>query len=731
MGNKKISFIICGTRVNAVGWEDLLLFDDGVPEDLFKIKNQGVGGVQDSVYFVVKIYKEYTQVTLALNPKAISCSDGNRDGMLKIAIIIPNGYKINVNGHTVTPLNVLLDLFQLMKETVLISVSGDRERYKFNGKYPDQNEFQKILDQYELIPQKKVKFSMSEDDSAQTGIIELSEEKMDLFFRDFYYPELSRYKEVAVVSQAAAVENINSINKIDGLEIPRSVKYEIYLNGQNITTKLKTSYGYTYDNGKELSLDLLQLAGYGDKAWYEEEKIKFSINGLIDGSNRDSRIKLSEDKEIVEIHFSPKEIRKEYSIVVQDNNDINVEEIIKLYVNNNLQPIEGGTFILVGKNNINPKIKVISLDDEFTVSSEFDYYAHKLYVTLRKKEKPKKTEQKTFDESNQSEKVSSLTKKECLKIKIQISDKKDIQDIKKAVKVSFISGEKNDDNLQVVLNLSLNFKPFNAKTGYVSDFTLPSKYRGEYKLELVTDRVKFKPDNEKDCIFTLSENTIIKIKDNQTEELKWYFKIRPVEKRWIRLGILFSMIMMVLASIITYYITKNVVTDKKQKEVIEGGTYESSTEEIQGGGAVIAVEGNANSYPIPDYGNDADIKFDSLEYFFNKRKEQGQTEDDEFKRLKAYVKLIDILKQKEKRTVKNIRKTFESDSTWFYKIHADMIRSLWINGSEVEKINKKLKEITNFNSFKDLEESANVSSTSTYGIKESEKPGYNNNEEER
>ena len=207
MDTPKITLAVYGNQHSNSGFQPLYWINN--PErQLENLLPPGMG--QNPYYFVVETGTKYTQFTLIENN--VSSYDGFRAGVLKMAIGIPNDYRLTNNE---SPMNVLLDIRKTFIEQCMTKKSSLSLTRNFKDELPDEQMFKDILNKYSLMRTYDQVYPMQ---GTEDAVILLSSEQTTAFFSNVHYPELAGYKRL-VVGEKGNTENYAKV--ITGLTIPR------------------------------------------------------------------------------------------------------------------------------------------------------------------------------------------------------------------------------------------------------------------------------------------------------------------------------------------------------------------------------------------------------------------------------------------------------------------------------------------------------------------------------
>ena len=207
MDNPRITLAIYGNQYSNSGFQPLYWINNPIRQ-LENLLPPGMG--KNPYYFVVETGLQHTQFTLIENN--VSSCDGFRAGVLKMAIGIPNNYRL---ANDESPMNVLLEVRKTFIEQCMTKKSSLSLIRKFNSELPDEQVFKNILNSYGLVRSYEKVYPMQGTGDA---VMLLSSAQTEAFFRNVHYPEFAGLKKL-VVGEAGNTENY--AKAITGLAIPR------------------------------------------------------------------------------------------------------------------------------------------------------------------------------------------------------------------------------------------------------------------------------------------------------------------------------------------------------------------------------------------------------------------------------------------------------------------------------------------------------------------------------
>ena len=187
MDNPRITLAIFGNQNSNSGFQPLYWINNPVQP----LENLIPPGMEENSYFfVLETGEKFTQYTLVQNH--VSSYMSVRPGALKMAIGIPNGYRL---ANDESPLTVLMAVQDTFLKECMTQKSSLSETRNFKQVLPDEQLFKSIVDGYSLIPSYDRVYPMQGADDA---VLLLPPAQMADFFRNVHYPELQGYKKVVI-----------------------------------------------------------------------------------------------------------------------------------------------------------------------------------------------------------------------------------------------------------------------------------------------------------------------------------------------------------------------------------------------------------------------------------------------------------------------------------------------------------------------------------------------------
>ena len=254
--NHNISVKVCGNPESSGGFGPILLLNNPsfVVEDQFY-----VGFDKNSFFFTITTYQ--TQTVYKLVKNNVRSSGAFRVGSLVIAISIPKNYKLE-GGYT--PYDVLCALKDEFLKKCMTCKDPVRETYEYNAGKIDGNVLDEVVSKFTLTDSRTPYRVMTPN--GPVGYIEETEEKIKEFFQDVNYPEFVKFKEVVV----ATTVHTTSYVPISNIQIPRSKKYEVIVDGER--------KGFYSNLNEKITVECHRKSS----DYYDNLSWEFSIQDLID-----------------------------------------------------------------------------------------------------------------------------------------------------------------------------------------------------------------------------------------------------------------------------------------------------------------------------------------------------------------------------------------------------------------------------------------------------------------
>ena len=281
--NSQIRLQIAGTRERRTDFTPLLVVG---PSFGPIVMEREVSIIAESPYYVIRHTAD--NVIYMLVDTQVRPGDVDTSGVLYIALAWPPDKKLTGNKSPYSLLSAIYRTFQAL----YMHPSGGR--YKFTDTAIDNGIFERIIDSCHLETSSKNYVPM---EGNLTGIVCVAADKLDDFFRDTQYPEFRKYKDIEI---GTSCQNL-ATPELAGLEIPRPVNYEVWVNGKSVSFSLsreEDSY----------------MASAPATSTHEYESVSFVLGELLGSKNgqlqegEGSVIRLDAEHERIDCQLKKKEI---------------------------------------------------------------------------------------------------------------------------------------------------------------------------------------------------------------------------------------------------------------------------------------------------------------------------------------------------------------------------------------------------------------------------------------
>lgn len=209
MENIKISLAIFGNQNSNSGFQPLYWINNP-PQQLENIVPPGMD--ENPYFFTLQVLPAHTQYTLIHN--RVSSYMSVRPGVLKMAIAIPKGYTIR---DGVSPLEVLLDVRQQFIETCMTLRDAQTDAYNYKEKLADPDIFVKIVDSYQLVPDRRPHFPMK---GTEDAVMLLDDMAISELFVAPQHPEFQQFKSIVIANKGNASVYKTQFNGIMASAMP-------------------------------------------------------------------------------------------------------------------------------------------------------------------------------------------------------------------------------------------------------------------------------------------------------------------------------------------------------------------------------------------------------------------------------------------------------------------------------------------------------------------------------
>ena len=283
-GNNKISLLISGNQFRSAGFQPII----ATGQYMLQLTYQSYPGMDSTpYYYVLKITPDYTQYTLVHNK--VTSADGVSGTMLKMAVAIPAGTRLQNGVSVLTLLDEIRDAFTTLFMEPTLGVEGG---LTYKRDLPDKAVFEEILSRYPLEP---IYTFQCVSEGTRPGILVASRDTIQLLFQDAQCPEFKRYSEVIVANEAdcSFYEGcvINELNNGRGIPIPPIRTYRLIINGKD------RKWPATDPFNERTVISNTKLFGLNPNE-YEEERTSFTINELLNGMGP-SNVSIDQENRVV------------------------------------------------------------------------------------------------------------------------------------------------------------------------------------------------------------------------------------------------------------------------------------------------------------------------------------------------------------------------------------------------------------------------------------------------
>lgn len=216
-----IAILITGNPVSSSGVRSI----GGIGTGLTVIDPKWPSMAQGNLALIITDKGQSSNYCLMFPSRLISSSGANREGVLNIQLQMPHGKMLaDAEGKMVSPFTLMEEVFNHYKQHHLTQYPGV-EGWNFAKDWEmTQAEFDSLLAPYTLIDRVLPTRHLSGTGEA---FIAMPLEKMAQFTLDHAYPELVDYGKV--ILSTVGMTNPPELARLD---IPRSPKFEIYVNGK-------------------------------------------------------------------------------------------------------------------------------------------------------------------------------------------------------------------------------------------------------------------------------------------------------------------------------------------------------------------------------------------------------------------------------------------------------------------------------------------------------------------
>lgn len=179
--------------------------------------------VNDKPGYIIKHTEEY--ILYLLIDRRVKSFDADAPGVLSIALSLAREVQL-AEGRS--PYSLLKEVYETFRSTYMTPVGDDRD--SFVNTDIDNEIFREIILRYPI--EKRLGAFIPMNPAGLSGTLCVPESKMEAFFRDTQYLEFAAFKDIHVSPSCQTFPGL------EGLEIPRPISYEIYVNGAPTGKKL-------------------------------------------------------------------------------------------------------------------------------------------------------------------------------------------------------------------------------------------------------------------------------------------------------------------------------------------------------------------------------------------------------------------------------------------------------------------------------------------------------------
>lgn len=209
--------------------------------------------VNDKPGYIIKHAEDY--ILYLLIDRRVKSFDADAPGVLSIALSLARDVQL-AGGRS--PYTLLKEVYETFRSTYMTPVGDDRD--SFVNTDIDNEIFREIIQRYPV--EKRAGAFIPMNPAGLSGTLCVPEDKMEAFFRDTQYPEFAAFKDIHVSNSC------QNYPGLEGLEIPRPVSYDIYVNGAPTGKKL-------------VRPDDMYQSGLQSTKYIEYSNISFTLNEVL------------------------------------------------------------------------------------------------------------------------------------------------------------------------------------------------------------------------------------------------------------------------------------------------------------------------------------------------------------------------------------------------------------------------------------------------------------------
>lgn len=218
--------------------------------------------VNDKPGYIIKHTEEY--ILYLLIDRRVKSFDADAPGVLSIALSLAREVQL-AEGRS--PYTLLKEVYETFRSTYMTPVGDERD--SFVNTDIDNDIFREIIQRYPTEP--RVGAFIPMNPAGLSGTLCVPENKMEAFFRDTQYPEFAVFKDIHVSPSCQTYPGL------EGLEIPRPVSYEIYVNGNPTGNKL-------------VRADDMYRSGLQSTRFVEYDMISFTLHEVLSAPGNQLKI---------------------------------------------------------------------------------------------------------------------------------------------------------------------------------------------------------------------------------------------------------------------------------------------------------------------------------------------------------------------------------------------------------------------------------------------------------
>jgi hypothetical protein len=218
--------------------------------------------VNDKPGYIIKHTEEY--ILYLLIDRRVKSFDADAPGVLSIALSLAREVQL-AEGRS--PYTLLKEVYETFRSTYMTPVGDERD--SFVNTDIDNDIFREIVQRYPTEP--RVGAFIPMNPAGLSGTLCVPESKMEAFFRDTQYPEFAVFKDIHVSPSCQTYPGL------EGLEIPRPVSYEIYVNGNPTGNKL-------------VRADDMYRSGLQSTRFVEYDMISFTLHEVLSAPGNQLKI---------------------------------------------------------------------------------------------------------------------------------------------------------------------------------------------------------------------------------------------------------------------------------------------------------------------------------------------------------------------------------------------------------------------------------------------------------